>query len=331
MAASDRYSWDDVSDSIDVYRGDCYINTYTHRMNWNFIDPELPTNTKVVDPWNWYKNYRIKETKIKLSGDVMLDDANDEFPTGAGVTTEATYKKVLDLFTYKTVDYNVDIETDNILALTTYKLILPDGKKFSKYAEANGSFGTKYLNRPDVNGIPIGHWATFKICSNVNLAMRDIDFSRPEEEAVHGDKRKFHPFQKANSSIKLPESSILNRGISRTLSEKYYFEIPDVPFIKDTFTTRIHYSDTLVDTAFKNGNRVFRSENYQDYTLEYGQLVKLIEWFGTLIAVMEHGILMIPVNERAMMKNQSGEDVYINTANVLPKNPKVVSNTYGSV
>ena len=28
------------------YRGDCYINTYTHRMNWNFIDPELPTNNR---------------------------------------------------------------------------------------------------------------------------------------------------------------------------------------------------------------------------------------------------------------------------------------------
>jgi hypothetical protein len=46
---------------------------------------------------------------------------------------------------------------------------------------------------------------------------------------------------------------------------------------------------------------------------------------------MEHGVLMIPVNERAMMQNASGEDVYINTDTVLPKNPKVLSNTYGSV
>ena len=46
---------------------------------------------------------------------------------------------------------------------------------------------------------------------------------------------------------------------------------------------------------------------------------------------MEHGVLMIPVNERAMMTNSSGEDVYINTDNVLPKNPKVLSNMYGSL
>ena len=53
--------------------------------------------------------------------------------------------------------------------------------------------------------------------------------------------------------------------------------------------------------------------------MEYGALVKLVEWYGTLVAVMEHGILMIPVNERAMMKNESGENVYINTDIVLPK------------
>ena len=37
------------------------------------------------------------------------------------------------------------------------------------------------------------------------------------------------------------------------------------------------------------------------------------------------------LNERAMMKNESGENVYINTDQVLPKNPKVLSNTYGSL
>ena len=46
---------------------------------------------------------------------------------------------------------------------------------------------------------------------------------------------------------------------------------------------------------------------------------------------MEHGILMIPVNERAMMTNESGENVYINTDNVLPQNPKVLSASFGSL
>ena len=46
---------------------------------------------------------------------------------------------------------------------------------------------------------------------------------------------------------------------------------------------------------------------------------------------MQHGVLMIPVKERAMMTNESGENVYINTDNVLPENPKVLSNTFGSL
>jgi hypothetical protein len=35
------------------FRGDCFVNMYTHRMNRNFIDPELPTNNKIVNPDCW--------------------------------------------------------------------------------------------------------------------------------------------------------------------------------------------------------------------------------------------------------------------------------------
>jgi hypothetical protein len=45
---------------------------------------------------------------------------------------------------------------------------------------------------------------------------------------------------------------------------------------------------------------------------------------------MEHGVLLIPVNERAMMQNASGENIYINTEKILPENPRVLSSTYGS-
>ena len=161
--------------------------------------------------------------------------------------------------------------------------------------------------------------------------MRDLDFSYPEEEAVHKYKRGFYPLQALDQNNPLPESKVINQGISKTLSHKYYFEVPDVPFIKSSFTSRIYYSEDVPKTSFTNGNRVFLSKNYTDYTMEYGALVKLVEWYGTLIAVMEHGVLMIPVKERAMMLNASGENVYINTDTVLPENPKVLSNTFGSL
>lgn len=318
LPISDRISWDNITTTtLPIYRGDCYINTISQRILWNFIDPELPTNNTIIDPYTWYKNYKVKKITSTLI------DVTSGIPG-----TSLDYRKVLQLFTYKDIaeaSYSGDSDT------IVNGIIEPDGKKFKKYSEANGTFGASKINRPDVNAVPIGHWVTYKICSNINLAMRDVDFSRPEEEALHKMKRSFYPLQAAKPTNKLPESSIINSGISKPLGNKQYFEIPDVPFIKTDFTNRIYYSDILQESSFKNGNRIFKSQNYQDYTREYGALVSLIEWYGKLIAVMEHGVLMIPVNERAMMANAQGENVYINTDTVLPKNPRVLSNSFGSV
>lgn len=311
LPVSDRIGWDVMlvesgkGTTPNCFRGDCYINTYTHRMNWNFIDPELPTNHRVVDPFTWAQNFKILSKKIKV-----IDSA--------GNVTESllNYNKLLPLFTFKDEGGN--------------KVLEPDDKNYKKYSEINGVFGVDKINRPDVNAVPLGHWFTFKICSSINLAMRDIDFNNPAEEAIHKQKRGFYPLQALNRENHLAESTVINQGISYPLSHRYYFNLPDVPFIKTNFSNRIYYSNILQNSSFTNGNRVFRSIDYQDYTMEYGALVKLVEWYGTLIAVMEHGILLIPVNERAMMTNASGENVYINTDNVLPKNPQVLSNTFGS-
>jgi hypothetical protein len=35
---------------------------FTHRVNRNFIDPELPTNTKIVNPECWSSNYAVRCT-----------------------------------------------------------------------------------------------------------------------------------------------------------------------------------------------------------------------------------------------------------------------------
>ena len=321
MPISDRFSWTEIMDATPaIYRGDCYINTVTQRVISGFIDPELPTNNTIVDPYSWYKNYKVKKS------DNIIIDVLSEGPS------TLNYRKVLQLFTYKKVfvpEWKDDSDVDDVEPVSG--LVEPDSRKYKKYSEANGVFGATKINRPDVNAIPVGHWVSYKICSNINLAMRDLDFSRPDEESVHGMKRGFFPLQTPAPSNRLPESTLINAGISKTLGEKYYFEIPDVPFIKTNFSNRIYYSDILQESTFKNGNRVFKAQNYQDYTREYGAIIKLIEWYGKIIAVLEHGIVMIPVNERAMMTNAQGENVYINTDTVLPKNPRVISNTYGSV
>lgn len=71
------------------FRGDCYINMFTHRMNRNFIDPELPTNTKIVNPDSWAQNYAVRCTaSITSSGHSNLTKDNDGWFIGPDAITQ---------------------------------------------------------------------------------------------------------------------------------------------------------------------------------------------------------------------------------------------------
>jgi hypothetical protein len=115
--------------------------------------------------------------------------------------------------------------------------------------------------------------------SNINLSMRDIDFDHADEEALMGHKRSFYPLQSTSNQglFKLPDSNNINGGNNVTLSQRKHFIVPDVPFIKNNFDTRILYSDTHITDAFRNGYRVFEGGHYQDYTKVYGSIVDLKE------------------------------------------------------
>lgn len=188
------------------------------------------------------------------------------------------------------------------------------------------------INRGDVNAIQLGSWITFKVCSSYNLSIRSLDPSYPTEEGLTGLKRGFYPLQELSpaGATKIPESSVINGGYSSTTSEKQAFTLPDVPYIKNRFDTRIMYSDISVGDAFKNGFRVFQMTHYRDYPRTYGGIMKIIELFGNILCIFEHGIALIPVNERAVAGEGSGGNVFINTSNVLPENPKMLSDTYGT-
>lgn len=188
------------------------------------------------------------------------------------------------------------------------------------------------INRGDVNAIQLGSWITFKVCSSYNLSIRSLDPSYPTEEGLTGLKRGFYPLQELSpaGATKIPESSVINGGYGSTTSEKQAFTLPDVPYIKNRFDTRIMYSDISVGDAFKNGFRVFQMTHYRDYPRTYGGIMKMIELFGNILCIFEHGIALIPVNERAVAGEGSGGNVFINTSNVLPENPKMLSDTYGT-
>lgn len=188
------------------------------------------------------------------------------------------------------------------------------------------------INRGDVNAVKLGIWITFPVVSYRNLNIRSLDPSFPEEEGLTGHNRGFFPYfgMSVDGSYKIPESSVLNGGLSVNLGERWNMPVPDVPYIKNQFQTRILYSDIHVNDAFKNGFRVFQAMSFRDYPRTYGSITRLIELYGNLLCIYEHGVVLIPVNERVQAGSGDGGDVFINTDNVLPLNPKVISDTFGT-
>lgn len=249
----------DVNLRQTLFRGDCYICQFTHRLNRNFQDPSAPTNDKIVNPHCWEENYEVADDVVKK-------------------------------------------------------------ENFEK------------INLGDVNAIKLGMWVTLRIRSTRNLNIRALDDSIPDEAALTGHDRGFYPYHPltADGAYKTPEALCYNKGFEKSVSERWNYEVPDVPAIKNDFTNRISYSDVHVNDAFKNGFRVFQGTHYRDYPKTYGSITKLVELRGSLLCVFEHGIGLIPVNERAVAGEGSGGNIYINTSNVLPENPKIISDTFGS-
>ena len=60
---SDRYNISDEDTEYVCWRGDCYINQYTHRMSRNFNDPSLPNNDGIIDNNTWKEHYKAENSE----------------------------------------------------------------------------------------------------------------------------------------------------------------------------------------------------------------------------------------------------------------------------
>lgn len=188
------------------------------------------------------------------------------------------------------------------------------------------------INLGDVNAVELGMWVTFRIRSSNNLNIRTLDGSNVDEIAMSGHERGYYPYHSMSTegSYKISDSQVYNKGFAKSVSERINVQVPDIPHIKNWFGTRIMYSDIHINDAYKNGFRVFQGTNYRDYTREYGEITKLVPFESSLLVIFEHGIAMLPVNERAVAGQGAGGNVYINTSNVLPENLKIISDMFGS-
>ena len=188
------------------------------------------------------------------------------------------------------------------------------------------------INLGDINAVDLGMWITLTIRSNINHSVRSLDESNVDEKSLFGHSRGFFPYHPTNpsSSYKIPDCGSYNKGFGRGVSEQISIQLPDVPYIRNNFSTRIAYSNIKITDSFQNSYRVFPGTYYRDYPINYGSITKLLELNGSIICVLEHGIFRIPVNERAVAAKGDGGLAYINTQNVLPENPDIISDVFGS-
>ena len=167
------------------------------------------------------------------------------------------------------------------------------------------------INLGDVNAVQLGLWLTFQLRSSYNLNIRTVDKSHVDEYLMCGNHRSFYPHygQLALGSQKIPDSDQYNKGFSKSVSEKYYFEVPDIPYIKQEFQNRIVFSDIHINDAYKNGFRVLRTMNHKDYPMIYGSITKILEVANQLFVVFEHGVGLITINNSAEHSSQVLSDV----------------------
>lgn len=189
-----------------------------------------------------------------------------------------------------------------------------------------------YINKADIDAVPIGTWFIYKCISNYNLGLRSIDTFNTDEISLMGNPRSFYPLSDISTKAanKIPESNLLNSGYNVTLGVKRNYAFKEIPYVKDIFDTRIMFSNIEVDGDFKNSYRIFQGLSYQDFDRQYGGIVKILPWENQILCVFEHAIAIIPVNEKALLQTTTGQNIHMYGAGVLQKQITIITDKYGS-
>ena len=205
---------------------------------------------------------------------------------------------------------------------------------FYKYDLSQHTDSLELLNRSDVNAVSLGHKFTTKVYSSTNLCMRSTDGSNITERATFNQVRTFYPLSYNGAGVvpnKISDSYVQNGAYEKSLGEQIYTLQEDLPALKTNFSNRIVYSDIAVKDAYINNFRVFRKAEFQDYTRQYGEIVKLINYDDqNLLCIFEHAIAIIGVNEKAIATNSESGFAYIDVAKVISDTPTFISTEFGS-
>ena len=334
-------------------------------LNWDSSDTDKPVDTNtvrgnytpfigVIDPktedsnksdldyssvYNIYLNYceSIKDWQnaitVRAKDKSEFTAISDRFSI-TGTTIHNVYRgdcftgEVATKFQWNFLDYNTPL--NNTIVKTTFDWTDPIiENKPNDYS----NISWENLNISDWNAVPIGYTFAYRYISNYNLSVRSIDQLRTDEMALFGSYRSFYPHAAYTDSVawKLPDSNLLNAGLSTTQTCLPHFEVDLVPYVKHTFDNRIAFSEIQQQGGFQNGYRIFKGLSYQDIDSSYGAIVKLLPFGSNLFCVFEHGCGIIPVNEKALITTTTGQSVHMKGTGVIQSQVSVVSQDYGSI
>ena len=91
------------------------------------------------------------------------------------------------------------------------------------------------------------------------------------------------------------------------------------------------FSDVQAIGDFKNAYRIFQGLDYKDIDRQYGAIVKFVPNENNIFCVFEHGLGIIPINEKALLATQSGQSIHMYGAGVLQNQISLVSPDFGSI
>ena len=91
------------------------------------------------------------------------------------------------------------------------------------------------------------------------------------------------------------------------------------------------FSNVQANGDIKNAYRIFQGLDYKDIDRQYGAIVKLLPIDNNIFCVFEHGLGILPINEKALLATQSGQSIHMYGAGVLQNQISLVSSDFGSI
>lgn len=310
----------------------------------------LPSNTIVDIKVGNYSELFLKEYfEIRGKDNSEFFAISERFAIDDYITSEQNKSTKTYELTYKDSEFNVyrgDCYVTNVTMRLNRNFIDSEvpindviidsntwQKNYKGYMGETTSEDWLNVNKADLNTVPLGMWLTYKCLSNYNLNLRSEDRQNVDEMALMGNPRTFYPLNDISTAIsyKIPESKLQNSGYNSTVGRKRNFSVPNVPYINDLFDNRIMFSNVQVDDDFRNAYRIFQGLSYQDIDRQYGAIVKLIPWGVNLLCVFEHGVGIIPINEKALMQTTTGQSIHLYGKDVIQKQISLLSADFGSI